>query len=283
MRVLRQGIKGPDPDVIKWQYFLIGQEQLYKGEADGWFGPKTHRATKRFQSSAGLVSDGVVGPKTYGAAMARGFHTDAVKHPDTSKTSPHWPPKPRPSVNRKLTFAERERLLGHIEWVAAPTNGNPERIKITNDFISKHVVRITVPQMKRLAEMHPNGRWPRTGRVHVNKVLADPFLELFRAWDEAALLEGLLSYWGVGNPRLIRGSRSTLSNHAHFGAIDLNCYENAMGCTPALLGQKGCLREHAAVALELGWIWGGWFPRKDGMHEEPGSKLARRLGVTLDS
>jgi len=49
------------PDVVTLQSKLGGIE------ADGVFGPMTHRAVLAFQGSRGLVQDGIVGPKTWAA------------------------------------------------------------------------------------------------------------------------------------------------------------------------------------------------------------------------
>jgi hypothetical protein len=37
---------------------------------------------------------------------------------------------------------------------------------------------------------------------------------------------------------------------------------------PALVGQKGSVREIVPIANEFGFYWGGHFTRKDGMHFE---------------
>jgi hypothetical protein len=37
---------------------------------------------------------------------------------------------------------------------------------------------------------------------------------------------------------------------------------------PALVGQKGAVRELVPIAHENGVFWGGQFKRKDGMHFE---------------
>jgi hypothetical protein len=69
-------------------------------------------------------------------------------------------------------------------------------------------------------------------------------------------------------PRFIRGSRTTLSNHAFGTAFDINCDFNRLGHTPALMGERGCVREMVRIAHENGFYWGGHFTRLDGMHFE---------------
>ncbi len=50
-------------------------------EADGIFGPQTHRAVKRFQRRKRLVADGIVGPKTRAALRLRPFSFRSVSRP----------------------------------------------------------------------------------------------------------------------------------------------------------------------------------------------------------
>ena len=83
----------------------------------------------------------------------------------------------------------------------------------------------------------------------------------------------MLTWAGLWNPRFVRGSRRTLSNHAYASAFDINAPWNGLRRQPALVGKRGSVRELVAVANELGWWWGGHgFPpdygRKDGMHFE---------------
>lgn len=40
-------------------------------KADGRFGPQTLRAVKKYQTSKGLVADGIVGPKTRKALFSK--------------------------------------------------------------------------------------------------------------------------------------------------------------------------------------------------------------------
>ena len=60
-RVIRRGMRGYDVGVLQ---FLLGRQGLRTGGVDGSFGPRTTVAVRRFQRSAGLTADGVVGPRT---------------------------------------------------------------------------------------------------------------------------------------------------------------------------------------------------------------------------
>jgi hypothetical protein len=52
-------------------------------------------------------------------------------------------------------------------------------------------------------------------------------------------------------------------------AFDINAKWNYLGARPALVGERGCVRELVEIANAQGWFWGGHYPdRKDGMHFE---------------
>jgi len=68
---------------------------------------------------------------------------------------------------------------------------------------------------------------------------------------------------------ILRGSKTTLSNHAFGTAIDINVPQNWLGVIPARIGEEGCLRELVPLANKFGFYWGGHYPvRPDGMHFE---------------
>ena len=295
MKVLKRGAKGKA--VERWQYFLRGLE-FYKGPADGDFGPLTEKATRLFQQALVFGPDlyepgdenycnGVVGDRTMGAAMAIGFTPEVIIYPPSDakrEASPNWPARPKSNILRPLNYLERDKLFGHIAWKPAGTAKNPERIIVTNKWNAKHLCNTHIPQLKKLAKLYPQGGFPKSGNVFVNKVVAVSLLELFKAIDDAGLLPVLITYGGLFAQRLCRGSETTLSNHAYATAVDLNVWWNMIGKRPALMGMKGCIREIAPILIELGWWWGGWgwpkhYHRLDGMHIEPGSKLIKRIGA----
>ena len=58
---IKQGSRGPLVAEV--------QEKLDISPADGIFGPGTAKIVKHWQSSNGLVADGIVGPKTLGKLL----------------------------------------------------------------------------------------------------------------------------------------------------------------------------------------------------------------------
>ena len=73
---LRKGDRGPAVAAVQRKLDL---------EADGVFGPQTHRAVKRFQRRKGLAADGIVGPLTRTALRLKPFSHKSVSHPKKKK------------------------------------------------------------------------------------------------------------------------------------------------------------------------------------------------------
>ncbi len=256
MRVLRQGDRGAD--VKRWQFFLVGQG-LEVGVADGIFGGRTHLATLAFQQRHGLVPDGIVANRTVGQAAMLGF--EIVNDPAEDINSAGFPP--RPSFKQLTGTAARQSVFGRFAFESRPIPGNPENIRILGDWVERNIVVVTIPQ---LAGIPGAGS---TGKIQFHRLAADQVVALWQAWENEGLIDRVLSWGGSFVPRFIRGSRTTLSNHAFGSAFDINVPFNALGAIPALVGKKGSVRELVPLAHKHGFFWGGHFRgRPDGMHFE---------------
>jgi hypothetical protein len=256
MRVLRKEMKGED--VERWQFFLVGQN--HQLEVDGDFGNNTFNATSAFQTENHLDVDGAVGRETLGCAMTLGFDPlDNSEGP--ANTGSNFPP--RPSFNPLVTTVDRQNIFGRFEFASAPVPSNPENIRILGNWEQDNIVRLQLPQLVGVQGAPPDGG----ARVH--KKAADQVLALWKTWDDAGLLNRVLTWDGAFVPRFVRGSRKALSNHAFGTAFDINASTNPRGARPPLVGKKGSVRELVAIANSLGFYWGGHFGAKpDGMHFE---------------
>lgn len=255
LKTLRLGSRGPE--VKAWETFLVGQG-FPEIEVDEVFNAATQQATRSFQKANRLEMDGVVGPKTYAAALALGF--PAVVDDDSEQQGPNWPPRP---TYLPPYAADREKLFGKFSYEAAPTSLNPEGIRITDDWAAKNIVSVEIPQLQRVAGA------PRDCRVQFHAKAADQFKDLWAAWEAEGLLPLVLSWSGSWVPRFIRGSRITLSNHAWGTAFDINAQKNPLGATPLLVDERGSVRKLVPLAEKHGFYWGGWYAKRpDGMHFE---------------
>jgi hypothetical protein len=259
MQILRRGSEGDD--VLRWQRFLIGQE-LLQGVADGLFGPVTEAATKGFQRRAKLRADGWVGPHTYAAALQRGFDP-GFTDPQGGENGADWPE--RPDFRPLISNTERQRVFGRFRY--EPVGRATDAIRILDDWRERHIVSVTVPQVRGLKGA------PASARIAVHKKIAEQTRALFAAWEAGRLIDRLLTWEGSFCPRFIRGSRTTLSNHAWGTAFDVNYAWNRLGAMPALSGAKGSVRELVPLAHQHGFYWGGHFSRRDGMHFEAAKVL----------
>jgi hypothetical protein len=252
LRVLSKGKMGAD--VKKWQYFLIGQE-CYHGFATGTFDQQTEDATKIFQENNHLTTDGIVGNQTFGAAMLSGY--GVVVDEREGKLTPNFPKKPVfPPLTSNIA---RQNIFGKFRYEPKPVIGNPENIKILDNWVSDNIVMVEIPQLIPIKG---------SARVQFHKLGANQLKKLWQDWEDAGLLHLILTWGGSFVPRFIRGSRTTLSNHSFGSAFDINYKWNQLGKIPALVSEKGSVRELIEIANNNGFYWGGHFSRLDGMHFE---------------
>lgn len=257
MRTLYLGLIGDD--VRAWEHFLLGIDPSCSIIVDGKFDQATKDETKKFQRQVGFVGadvDGVVGPRTLGKALGIGF--DPLHDDRTDEDGPNWPPAPK---ERPLSLTERVKVFGRFSYVASGEKSNPEQITITDGWDVKNIVTIDVPQLHSVSGSN--------GKASVHRLVAPQFLRTFAAWEQAGLMKKVRTWGGSWAPRFIRGSRTTLSNHAWGTAFDINVQWNMLGTRPALKGEVGSVRELVEIAHDNGWYWGGHFHnRLDGMHLE---------------
>lgn len=145
-----------------------------------------------------------------------------------------------------LTADQRDARFGPIGWTPAPTASNPEAVNVT---ASPPMVSVLIPSLGKSVKVHEKAA------PSLRAVLAD-----LRKNGQEWLIRSLQ---GTYNPRLVRGSDSTLSSHAYATAIDLNADTNPVGSDGT--SEQWAL---ASVFYKHGWWWGGWFTRKDPMHFE---------------
>jgi len=255
MRTIRLGDMGED--VWAWDTFLVGQG-LFQGEVNSVFNDDTKQATIDFQRANNLTGDGTVGPQTYAVALQKGY--PGVQDTSTAEDSPNWPPKPDFGP---ISSTERGQLFGTFAYVAAPTTGNPEAIRITDNWASTNIVQVDIPQLRGKTGA------PSSAMVPFHRQGAAQLKALWQDWEDAMLLPLVLSFAGTWAPRFVRGSKTYLSNHAWATAFDINANFNALGAVPALVGKTGSVRKLVALANENGFYWlGHSSSRPDGMHFE---------------
>lgn len=241
MTTLERGAKGPD--VERLQHWLTAYVPGLL--ADGSYGVRTEAAVRYVQQFAKVPTTGTFDAATAAAFHALGFVTELPLAEQARY--------PLPPAFASLSSSDRQRVWGAI--VGAPTSDGG--IEITNGW--NEAGPIDVPQLAKVPGAN-KGRiwWHRRGTKAILGFFADV--------EREGKLPLVLSWAGSWCPRYVRGSRSTLSAHAHASAFDINAPQNPLGAEPAT--GKGCVFELVPIAHRWGFFWGGHFERRDGMHFE---------------
>jgi hypothetical protein len=259
------GAKDIGADVCLWQKFLAAQGlPLPHLGADGSFGGKTEQATRAFQAREHLAQTGALDGPTEQRAEVLGFvpqDRDARPLPtDPSSRTPSFPPPPGDLASP--TVQQQQGRFGPLEFRPANDPENPEGIIITNGFAT-NIVSVTVPQLANMTGA------PSSLSIRWHRLAVPQLLGLWSAWERAGLLSRVKAFEGSFEPRFVRGHPGELSNHAFGAAFDINYPWNQLGKVPALVGERGCVRELVPIANRLGFFWGGHFQnRLDGNHFE---------------
>ncbi|KAK0039538.1 M15 family metallopeptidase [Biomphalaria pfeifferi] len=136
-------------------------------------------------------------------------------------------------------------------------------IRITDGWAGNNIVKVFIPQLIGIEGA------PSDGIVFFHRAGAEQLKALFAAWQKAGLLHYVKSWAGSFVPRMVRGSKTQLSNHAFGSAFDINAAWNGLGKTPTAADKTGTVIPLVKIANEHGFFWGGHYnSRKDGMHFE---------------
>lgn len=248
------------------------------GEIDGKFFDDTLAAVNAFRKEGGL--DPIPKPKPEPTKEVKAqpvakLNLEAL--PESVATSKGDPTEAGPSI-KYLGDDDRRGLFGRFKFTPYPANEAGQVIHVLDDpatgknWADTNLVTVEIPQLKK---MLLNGKPHTSGKVTVHKLIVPQLLAMFEKIEADGMLHYFITYEGAHNPRYIRGSKTSLSNHAYGTALDFNAEWNGMGKEPAKVGEKGSLRELVPYFEAFGFYWGGYFSRKDGMHIE----AAKVLGV----
>jgi peptidoglycan hydrolase-like protein with peptidoglycan-binding domain len=259
-------------DVVRLQKLL--NETANAGlVVDGVYGGGTLGAVKTFEQQNGLALTGQCAGATL--KKARDLGLEAVEFEvNAGNSSTAFPSRPSPAALPQPTATISAGLFGTFPFVREPVQGNPENIRILNDWVARNIVTVTVPQLVGVPIPIDQAHAVLSrGKVSCHKLVKDKIPALFEAWAEAGLINRILTFDGSFAARLKRGRKTAtlanLSNHSFGATFDINAGLNPMGHTPALMGSRGCVRELVAIANGLGFYWGGHFGQPaDGMHFE---------------
>lgn len=239
---------------------------------DGLYGGTTRQEVDRFRKKYGLPPSPSFDDACYTISAKRGLSPIAYAT-DPAKRTLSWPRRPKNLSSP--TGAHMQAKCGTIAFVCEPMPGDPEHIRVTNDFVKDHIVTVDVHQLRGcIVPAGKNSFRKHPGRVQFHKAHAARLVQLFGEWDKAGVVDRILTFDGAHVSRLKRGSTkcvvANLSNHAWGTAFDINAYWNPLSHVPVVVGDRGSTRELVEIANANGFFWGGHFGDKrfDGMHFE---------------
>ena len=211
-----------------------------------------------------LFAIGVLPPTANisGLLLDRTASINQIVEPIYEQKAGQAPPPPSVERIRGLTVDQKNDKFGKFSYVPAPTPKNPEAIKVTDDWATKNLITVTIPQLKGVPGYHSNGQ------IMLHKAVAGQFQAFFAAIESYGLSSQILAFGGAYDARFVRGSSSTLSPHAWGTAVDINHPYNGWGQKPAPEDQKGSCIPFVGIAESMGLTWGGRFQTQDGMHFE---------------
>lgn len=232
--MVKLGSKGKD---VLWVQQSLTTLGFSPGPLDGDFGKRTFRAVMAFQSTRGLLPDGIVGPKTRGK-LQRGLDELEAQ------------PLEHAVMSAVVLHPLRMRQVGSLVQL-----GNPASKAWQRDHLASFPIVAGFPMTKLFCHRE------------FGPVLQQVFEEI-KADGHQKLI---LSYAGCYSLRLVRGGR-TWSAHAYGAAIDLNVPQNPLGAkvrpaSECVLGEFHVDHPVVKIFKQHGCFWGGYFSkRKDKMH-----------------
>lgn len=243
--ILKRGMIGQE--IIKWQRFLL-EKGFLSGILDGIFGADTEKATVAWQNANDLEADGVVGKNSFTKAKEQGFeHSPATL----------WYP-PRPDFGSPSTARVKE-MFGDFEY----TRLKGGDIDIHGNWVSDNIVKVEIKQLIGIEGA------PKDGKIRFHRKGVKQLVGFFDEVEKQGLKNLIISFAGAFYPRMVRGSKTRLSNHSWGTAFDINAPENWLGQQPASVGRKGSLLKLVPIANSFGFYWGGHYQKRlDGMHFE---------------
>jgi hypothetical protein len=145
-----------------------------------------------------------------------------------------------------LTLAEAEARYGRIENGVWPDEGKWCSIFQVPDDVAEVLINAATGLP--------------THHIYCNVDIQGPLSRVFQKVVMRGLLSELQSFDGCFMIRDIRGLPGQVSTHAYALAVDINASVNQLGKPPTMSPDiVKCFEEE-------GFIWGGDFRRRDGMH-----------------
>lgn len=255
-------------DVLAVQHLLLARGFARVGDADGRCGPNTIAAIEDFQSGFMRRPDGRIDPGGRSWAHLSGTYSGQASVPPTPATGAssvtRTVPIPAASTVNPGLKPVRNGLM--LSLLGDPRGGQ----------YSSQCEPPTDPKLRRNIVLDTVGPFRVTGLLPAVLSLKAVMRDI---QAEQPAVHQALGTAGMLCCRLVRGSSSSISNHAWGTAIDLtlNGVLDVYGDGRVQFG----LTQIAPIFNRHGWYWGVSFGKEDGMHFEASESLVRAWAPTL--
>lgn len=255
-------------DVLAVQRLLLARGFARVGDADGRCGPNTIAAIEDFQSGFMRRPDGRIDPGGRSWAHLSGTYSGQASVPPTPATGAssvtRTVPIPAASTVNPGLKPVRNGLM--LSLLGDPRGGQ----------YSSQCEPPTDPKLRRNIVLDTVGPFRVTGLLPAVLSLKAVMRDI---QAEQPAVHQALGTAGMLCCRLVRGSSSSISNHAWGTAIDLtlNGVLDVYGDGRVQFG----LTQIAPIFNRHGWYWGVSFGKEDGMHFEASESLVRAWAPTL--
>jgi hypothetical protein len=199
-RVLRRGMVGWDVSVLQ---FMLKRRGAPTGIIDGYFGPETARAVRRFQGRARLSVDAVAGPMTRRALARRHIRAHAGFRRSTrgavKVTVNYW-------ARRNGVSPALARALAWMESGFQP--------RVVSSAGARGVMQVTPSTWRYVEDVLIGRRVPRTwaGNIRIGVRYLDHLLGAFNGRRSLALAAYNQGEWSVRRRGPLREARRFAAN-----------------------------------------------------------------------
>ncbi len=199
-RVLRRGMVGWDVSVLQ---FMLKRRGAPTGIIDGYFGPETARAVRRFQRRARLSVDAVAGPMTRRALARRHIRAHAGLGRST-----------RGAVKVKINYWARQNGVSPALARALAWMESGFQPRVVSSAGARGVMQVTPSTWRYVEDVLIGRRVPRTwaGNIRIGVRYLDHLLGAFNGRRRLALAAYNQGEWSVRQRGPYREARRFAAN-----------------------------------------------------------------------